>query len=300
MRTTYSIAALLLFPATLFLDSCVKNRQGETNFNGTQAVVQIHEGGMANFTNSALTFPATDAMDTAWFRINYAATNVAAKDVTITIGYDANALAAINAGLDASSQYARFPDSTYSFKITKVTVKAGGNYSDPVPFVVYPSKIDPTKSYMFPISITDGAGATISGNFGTIYYHVIGNPIAGSYSWDWTRWNNNTGTGTPASSSFTGSSTVFAPDNPTTIEVHSGYFLGARYVLSFTNNGGTLGNFQLSLNPDDVASQLTANGITVTEGPTILKADPINHEYKFHYSVYTGSAYRYLIDRYYR
>lgn len=288
------LAAVTMFP------SCVKNRSGETSFSSISPVVQIPEGGMANFGASALTFPGNDASDTAWFRINYAATNVASKDVTVSLGYDANALAVINSTLDPTSQYAKFPDSTYSFSTATATVKSGNNYSAQVPFIVHPSKIDPTKSYMFPISITAGGGATISGNFGTIYYHVIGNPIAGAYSWDWTRWNNNTGTGSPTGSSFTGGSAVFSPDNPTQVEVFSGYYLGARYVITFTNNAGVLSNFQVTLNPDDVKNQLTANGITVTEGPTILTADPVNHVYKFHYSVFNGSAYRYLIDKYYR
>jgi hypothetical protein len=302
MTTRYYIS-LLLFTALAgmaSLSSCVKTRGDETVFSGLKPIVQIPEGGMAHFATDALTFPGTDAIDTTIFRINFASTNVAGKDVVVTVGYDANALAAINAGLDSSSQYAKFPDSTFLFPTTKVTVKAGQNYSDAVPFIVYPSKIDPTKSYMFPISILDASGNTISGNFGTIYYHVIGNPIAGNYSWDWTRWNNNDGSGSPTSSSFTGGSAVFSPDNPTQVEVPSGYFEGARYVISFTNTNGVLSNFQVILNPDDVTNQLTANGITVTEGPVILKADPVAGEYKFHYSVFNGSAYRYLIDRYYK
>ena len=302
MKPRYNFLILLLtgLAGLAFLSSCIKNRMGETNFSGLQAIVQIPEGGMANFTATALTFPSTDAVDTARFRINFASTNVAGKDVTVTVGYDATAMGTVNAGLDPSSQYVKFPDSTFSFTVTKVTVKAGQNYSDPIPFVVYPSKIDPTKSYMFPISILDGDGNTISGNFGTVYYHVIGNPIAGNYLWDWTRWNNNDGSGSPTGSSFKGHPTVFSPDNPTTVEVPSGYFLGARYVLSFTNTNGALSNFQLILNPNDVTNQLTANSITVTEGPTIVKADPVTHEYIFHYSVFNGTAYRYLIDRYYR
>jgi hypothetical protein len=305
MKAKYIVLTILILAAALLFLSCVKNRSGETSFSGIQPVVQIPEGGMQNFGASALTFPGTDDADTALFRINYAATNVAAKDVTVTLSYDANALAVINSSLDPSSQYAKFPDSTYSFGSptspnVNVTVKAGQNYSAQVPFIVYPSKIDPTKSYMFPISITAGGGATISGDFGTIYYHVIGNPIAGSYKWDWTRWNNNDGSGSPTSSSFVGQPATFAPDNPHQVEVPSGYFMGARYVISFTNSGGVLSNFQVSLNPDDVKNQLTANGITVTEGPTILKADPVAHVYEFHYSVTTGTAYRYLIDKYYR
>lgn len=302
MKPRYNIIFFLLtaLAGGTYLSSCVKSRMGETQFTGLRPIVQIPEGGMANFTTTALTFPGTDSVDTASFRINFAATNVAGKDVVITLGYDAKALADVNAGLDPTSQYAKFPDSTFSFTVSKITVKAGQNYSDKISFIVYPSKIDPSKSYMFPISILDASGNTISGDFGTIYYHVIGNPIAGNYLWDWTRWNNNDGSGSPTSSSFTGKPAVFSPDDPTTIEVPSGYYLGARYVLSFTNTNGVLSNFQIILNPNDVTSQLTANGITVTEGPTILKADPVAGVYKFHYSVFNGSAYRYLIDKYYR
>lgn len=300
MTTRYYIALFAAMAGMALLNSCVKSRGDETVFSGLKPIVEIPEGGMANFTNTALTFPGTDSVDTASFRINFAATHVAARDVVVTVGYDANALTTINAGLDSTSRYTKFPDSTFLFIASKVTVRAGQSYSGLIPFIVYPSKIDPTKSYMFPISILDASGNTISADFGTIYYHVIGNPIAGNYNWDWSRWNNNDGSGSPTSSSFTGHSAVFSPDNPTQIEVPSGYYLGARYVLSFTNTNGVLSNFQIILNPNDVTSQLTANGITVTEGPAILKADPVAGEYKFHYSVFNGSAYRYLIDRYYK
>ena len=302
MRTTkYNALFFLLtaMAAVLSLDSCVKSRGGETDFGGLKPIVQIPEGGLANFGTSALTFPGSDPVDTAWFHLNFAATNVASKDVTITIGYDANAMAAVNAGLDPSSQYTKFPDSTYKFTSTSVTVKAGQSYSAAVPFIVYPAKIDPTKSYMFPITISNASGYTVSGNFGTLYIHVIGNPIAGGYTWDFTRWNSLDTTTAKSGASFKGGSAVFSPDDPLTIEVPSGYFIQPRYVLSFTNNGGVLSNFQLSMNPSDVAA-LTAGGVTIVDGPTIWTADPVNHVYKFHYSVFNGSAYRYLIDKYYR
>jgi len=300
MKKNKNYSLVLLFTAMVAsLSACVKNREGETSFSGLKPIIQIPEGGLKNFGAGALTFPGTDASDTAWFRINYASTNVASKDVVVKLAFDANAMAAINQNLAPSDQYAKFPDSTYKFTTTQVTVKAGQSYSALVPFVVYPSKLDPTKSYMYPITITDASGNTISGNFGTIYFHVIGNPIAGVYNWDWTRWNNATGTGSPTASSFTGRANIFAPDNSTTIEVPGGY-LGVRYVLSFTKTGGVLSNFQLSLNPDDVKGTFVPSNISVTDGPTILIADPVNRIYKFHYSVVFGSASRYLIDKYYR
>jgi hypothetical protein len=299
----YNIPLLLVYLlGMLSFSSCVKSRGGlETDFGNLNPIVQIPEGGFANFGSQALTFPGTDNSDTVFFYVNFAATKVAPKDVMIKLGYDANALTNYNSANPGQQPYAKFPDSIYSFTTQQVTIKAGQSYSVAIPFVIYPSKIDPTKNYMLPISITDASGTKISGNFGTIYYHLIGNPIAGAYSWDWTRWNNSTGTGSPTSSSFTGHSTIFAPDDPTTVEVPSGYFSQPRYVITFDNNGGVLSNFRVSLNAADVAQYFPSNGLTISSGPNIIKADPINHVYIFQYSVSTSSgSSRYLIDKFYK
>jgi len=285
-----------LFLMGFLLNSCVKSRSGDTDFSGLKPVVLIPEGGLNAFGASALTFPGADPSDTAFFHVNYAATNVAPADETITLSVDQAAMQAYNT--TSAVQYSLFPDSIYSFKSTTVTVKKGNNYTDNIPVVVFPDKIDPTQSYMLPISIKGGpAGSTISGNFGTIYYHVIGNPIAGTYNWRWRRWNAPDSSGAPNNDVQEGP-IAFAPDDPTTVEVFSGYFENARYVITFTNNGGVLSNFSVSLNPDDVKSQFVPNGISLTSGPTIMAADPVHGFYQFTYTVSSGGNPRTLIDTY--
>lgn len=283
------------------LGSCVKSRDGATSFDNLKPIVMIREGGLATFGSQALTFPGTDEADTAYFRVNYAAKNVAPTDITITLGVDDNALAKYNSSLaPTDSPYYKFPDSIYAFNSTSVTVKAGQSFTDLIPVVVYPSKIDPTKNYMLPISITDASGNEISGNFGTIYYHLIGNPIAGAYYWNWHRWNGPDSTSVPRNGlSFDGNSTIFAPDNPTQIEVSTGYFTQPRYVITFSNVGGVLSNFAVKFNADDI-KYMNDNGVTVGSGPNLLVADPINHHYKIQWVASTGSGPRYLTDDYYR
>lgn len=285
-----------LLATVILLNSCVKSRSGDTDFSGLKPVVLIPEGGLNAFGAAALTFPGTDPTDTAYFHVNYAATNVAPADETVTLAVDQAALQAYNS--TSSIQYALFPDSIYSFKATSVTVKKGNNYSDNVPLVVFPDKIDPTQSYMLPISIKGGpTGSTISGNFGTIYYHVIGNPIAGTYNiWRWRRWNAADSSGTPNYDNQYGP-TIFAPDDATTVEVGSGYYNGPRYVITFTNNGGVLSNFHVSLNPADL-STWPGVGISLTAGPTIMAADPVHGFYQFTYTVSSGGNPRTLIDTY--
>jgi hypothetical protein len=226
----YNLLLLILVFGILPFSSCVKTRPGETDFSGLKAIVQIPEGGLANFGSSALNFPGSDAADTINFHLNYAATRVAPKDVVVTIGYDSNALSAYNS-TSGSAPYSKFPDSIYSFTTTQVTIKAGQSYSAGVPFVVFPNKIDPSQNYMFPISITDAQGNNISSNFGTYYIHLIGNPLAGTYNVVGTRYNyvgQVSWTGPPAAIpasyvSTTNLSTlspkVAAPDNSQTVEM---------------------------------------------------------------------------------
>ena len=270
--------AILLFLSLTLLNSCVKSRDGRTDFSALQPVVLIPEGGLAAFSSQALLFPGTDMADTAYFHVNYASTNVATADVTITLSIDQAALTNYNAA--NPTQYSVFPDSIYVFTSKTINIKKGNNYSDLIPLIVFPSKIDPSKNYMLPISIKGvPSGSTISSNFGTIFYHFIGNPIAGSYTQQWIRYNNATGTGTPVYN--TTSASVFAPLSPTSISVASG--TGTVYILNFTYTNGVVSDFQLSIDPASIGN------LTITSGPTIKLADPVAGKYEFNFT-YNNSA----------
>ena len=175
-----NLTGIALACGILFMASCVKNRNdGAVDFSQLTPIVLIPEGGLKNFSTEALTFPAADVSDSTTFRVNYAAKNVAPNDVVVTLAIDDASRLAYNAS--HTDQYEKMPDSVYSFTTTKVTVKAGQSYSDVVTLIVYPNKVNSSKSYMLPITITDASGVQVSGNFGTIYYHIIGNPLAGNY-----------------------------------------------------------------------------------------------------------------------
>ena len=177
-----NLAAIILVSSIVFFASCVKNRNdGAVDFSQLAPIMQIPEGGLKNFSGSALLLDGSLASQDVFFRVNYAATTVAPADIVVTLAYDAAALAAYNAA-NPMATYQKFPDSIYTFTSTSVTVKAGQSYSDAIKLTMFPPKIDPSKNYMLPISITGASGVNISGNFGTIYYHLIGNCLAGSYN----------------------------------------------------------------------------------------------------------------------
>jgi len=302
LNIKYKLFTAVCLFALISFSSCVKNRPGETDFGGLQPVVLIPEGGLAAFGSQAVTFPSSDTSDSLSFRLNYAATNVAPANETITLGIDTAAMDAYNA--TGGVQYVLAPDSIYSFTTTSVTVPAGGNYSDPVKVVVYPGKVDPTKNYMIPISIKAGPkGAIISGNFGTIYYHFIGNPLAGTYVYNYFRFNAPDTTGTPTTTATY--TQVFLPDDPNTIEVQTGYGdqngFNYRYVLTFDGSGTNLTNFSITMNSNDVSSVKANTGITLTKAPAIIVADPVHKHFRFTYGVTNAAGgIRTFIDDYQR
>jgi Domain of unknown function (DUF1735) len=287
----FIVTGYLLLSITFFQGACVKDRPGETNFSQIQPIVLIPEGGLSTFSSEALVFPATDASDTANFHVNYAAVNVASADETVTLAVDAAAVTSYNSS--SAIQYVLAPDSIFSFTTNTVTVTKGDNYTGNIPLVIYPSKVDPTKNYMIPISIeTAPTGATISGNYGTIYYHLIGNPIAGTYEEYWSRWNAADSSSGAAGALYYQSDVgaiTFGPNSPTEIAAVS-QGTGETDIIDFTNTAGTLSNFTVTIPP--------VTGITVGS-PSFVRADPVNGIYEIYFSYVNGSgANRVIVDKY--
>ncbi len=282
---------ILISVVSVALTGCLKDTP-PNDFSTVKPIVEMPYSGFEYNASDALNL-TSDPQDVA-FTVNLASVYPLQTDIPITVGYDAKALALYNSKQPATAQFEKFPDSTYSFTVTKGIIKAGKRL-DTFHVTFFTSKIDLSKNYLLPISILDAGGQTISGNFGTHYFHVIGNPLAGSYNWDFTRYNTPTKGVGLSSLSFTGGSTSFKPDDANTVEVNSGYFTQPRYVITFDNNGGVLSNFQVAFNPDDLAG-LIANGIVIVTAPHFTIVDPVNKIFQIEYQ----TASRYIIDKYYK
>ncbi len=253
--------------------------------------------GMTYFSGAALLYPATDEADTATFSVILGGGASINKDVSITIGVDANSL--LDNFANDSIPYEAMPDSVYKLVSTTETISAGQK-SAVFQIVFYPSKINTLKNYMLPITVTDASGYTVSSNFKKIYFHTIGNKIAGIYNWDFSRWDNATGAGSPRTDlSFTGDQTAFAPATPISIKVKTGYYTQPNYVISFDTTGGILSNFKVAFDATEFKADFTDNGLSLTSGPNLtVSAD--QKTFTIQYSVNNGSADRYLIDKYYK
>ncbi|MBZ5857123.1 DUF1735 domain-containing protein [Flavihumibacter profundi] len=297
---------LPLIAVALGLASCLK--QGAMNVDpndltGKVVTLQFIENGsgttinsgMQYFSGGALTYPGTDEKDTAHYNVAISGV-VPSSDIAVTIGVDQSKV--LDHFSTDSIAYELMPDSLYDFVATSGVIKAGTAFV-PMEIVFYPSKIDITKSYMLPVVVTDASGQTISSNFGTIYFHVIGNPLAGTWGWDFIRKNNQDGSGAPAGGSFTGETTVFSPVNPTSIKMPTGYYVQPNYLLTFKNAAGVLSEFNAVIAPDEIKGAFTDNGITMVTQPTVV----VNADYThitINYVVFNGSAFRNCTDIYYK
>jgi Domain of unknown function (DUF1735) len=191
------IFSFALVSSIVLLNSCLKDKAFDNNDYGLKAselnktpIVQFLSGGLDKLSNQKIEPDVSKLRDTTYFQVFYVNNGLpAAQDVTVKFGISATALAAFNA-IPSRADFDRLPDSTFIFTATSAVVKAGQSLSEPIPFIYFPTKIDPSKLYMVAISISDGgAGNIISSNNSNYYVHIIGNPLAGDYSVLGTRYN---------------------------------------------------------------------------------------------------------------
>ena len=284
-----SIPAVLL----LLMSGCVKPLDGYTDFSKTTDFVILTGAGTGNFKASNI-LVNTSSPDTIrkTITVDLASKNNDNGPLAVTLGVDAAALSAYNAA--NGTNYQTFPANAYKLVNTKVTIPQGQHYATTT-LEIYQNKLDPTVSYLLPISITDAGGKQLSSNQNTIYYNVIGNPLAGLYTWDFTRYNGDT-TITPNGSSFTGATASPVPSGPTTLILPDSYLQtfadpSAGVALTFTNNNGTLSNFAVSFDQFTLDA-LAAGGFSIAVQPKLLSytlaGNAANH--------YQGSMFRYYFS----
>ena len=167
MKKTYIYLLLMI----ILLSACLKDKPA-VDFSTVGTIIEIlpvNGGGLENFDAAELNFDATEALDSAAVVLNIASPNPLNTPLTISVEVNDGMRTAYNSANPV--QYDALPDSLYSFPLKTVTIPAG-KHLDTLQVYFYPSKIDTTQNYMLPVSIHDAQGQTISGNFGTIYFHT--------------------------------------------------------------------------------------------------------------------------------
>ena len=289
MKINIIIKFVCLLLVVNLLSSCLDGDQMNTPPGASKPFVEMtfnpSGGGTVNsglqyFSGGAILYPLDHEADTAIIAATIQGATRYGKDVKFTLGVAEAAV--LDYYSSDSIDYVLMPDDLYDFIDESGTIAKGGTY---VEFRVkfYPNKFDPLVNYMLPVTSTNDANIPIASNFSKIYLHAIGNPIAGGYTREWIRYNTATQTGSPAFDKF--ADAIFAPVNTTTVNFDSG--TGVKYIVSFTNKDklGVLTDFKVSFD----AKSVTDAGITISGGPTIIKADYVNGSYEFNFG-YINSA----------
>jgi hypothetical protein len=274
MKTNILIKALCVLACGFGLTSCLEGDQMNTPPGGSPALVEISyvapggtlfNTGLRYFGAQALLLSPADETDTITFAVTIQG-NVE-QDVNITLEIDPNALLD-NFAVDKVN-YTLMPTDQYQILNTTATIPQGQTFAE-FKIVFFPSKMNFASSTILPITATNDAGLVTSSNHGKFYPHLIGNAIAGLYTWQFIRYSNPAGTGSPDGTSFSGETAVFAPVDPTTINVPTGYYDRANYIVTFEDDGnGNLSNFKAVLDPVWLAANWDPAGIAVATGPTI-------------------------------
>jgi hypothetical protein len=290
---------LLFFAGVASLTGCLKKNDANIDpYNLSSPVYTLEyvqpggttiNSGLQYFGNGALTYPASHISDTASFTVRLTGTSYPDHDITVTIGPDTKAL--LDNFKADSITYEAMPDSLYKFINTTATIKKGTGVAY-FQVVFFPSKINGTKNYMLAPTVTSPTDHQASANFGHIYFHTIGNPLAGGYTWDYVRIPFNDSTKTP--DTHTTKPAVLAPSSPTVVTAPTGYYTAPSYIITFKNTAGVLSNFSAVISPQGL-SDFAAGGISWVINPTI-SVSPDYKTIRIYYLVFNGTAYRYVFD----
>lgn len=266
------------------LNSCLKDKgyKLETDFSGLQDHVVLLNAGLGGIGASNVGFTTDTAI--VIIRANLTSVNPPTAPVVVTIAVDTTQIAAYNAS--HSTAFVAVPDSAFTLTTTTLTIPAGQQYANTT-ISFYKSKLDPSVSYMLPVSIKDASGKALSSNENTRFFNIIGNPIAGLYEQYWSRWNASDSSSGAAGALYYNSdvgTAVFAAKTSTEIAVES-QGTGETDIIDFTNTAGVLSNFTVSFPPGEAAT-LVLNSIST---PVLEFADPVKGIYTISFT-YVNSA----------
>jgi hypothetical protein len=181
MKKIFYIKTVLSLMSIALLSSCLRDTQYNVDFSKTTPLVELP--GAANVSGNAGPF------ESASFKISGTATpynvpvNIAAPKAlgsatTVKLSVDQAALDAYNTA--NSTSYTLLPAADYSSTLS-VTIPAGKNLGNVV-INLNTSLIDPSQSYVLPLTITSGGGIQIS-NYKTILFNfAVKNIYDGEYT----------------------------------------------------------------------------------------------------------------------
>jgi hypothetical protein len=179
-KKLYIKTAFLSLAAMAMLSSCLKDNAHYVDFADTKPLVEIPQvtGVVGTGEFQAEAFNIVSAPTPLNLLINVAAPQPLKTALNVKLSVDAAALTAYNTAKGTS--YVLLPPADYSSSLA-VTIPAN-TYQANLVININTSVIDPSQSYVLPLTITDGGGQQIS-NYKTILYNIqVKNKYDGVYT----------------------------------------------------------------------------------------------------------------------
>ena len=269
--------------AVMLLSSCLKDKgfdNGEygainSNVEGGKWV-SIEQSGLGNFSKAAvLVNPLSATVLKIPIAVDLDWVNKTSEPITVTLAIDNSLIGTYNSA-NGKSFVAATPDMV---KLTQTTLTIpAGERTATTTLEVTQNKFDPSKSYLFPVVITQVSGGfTTTSNFNVKWFNVIGNPLAGPYLWTFRRYQQADTSGAPnGGGSFVNQAVTINPVTDKTVfypESYTQTFINATggFLLSFTNTNGVFSNFTVALDAKSIAD-FPGAGFTLGGGPKIVDA----------------------------
>jgi len=257
MRFTIVTKLLCSFLVVNILTSCLEGDDMNMPPDGSAPFIQMSynanggtlvNSGLRYFGNATLLMSPADEVDTVTFAATLQGVTKLNKDVAVNLTTPADAIDDNfeNDGI----VYQIMTDDQYDFINTSGVIPSGQNYAEfKVKF--YPPNIDFTKNYILPVAATNDAGLTTSSNHGIVYFHIIGNDLAGVYKvvgkrYNYTKtvsWDGTIGTyPTPVGTVTSPTTKIAVPNSETEIALDYAN-LGANayhYLVEYDKSGPSI------------------------------------------------------------
>jgi len=170
LKNMYKRSLYNFLIGTLIISSfsaCLKD-DSQPDFTQNKPIIELPIGS-SNSNGAGNTIDAAFIQDEVpsdyFIYVNYAAPDANPQDVTVTLTVDGAALDKYNQA--NNKNYTLLPPAGYTLASNKVVIPAGQRKVQ-LPVKINTINLDPTKTYALPVTITDGGGFTVSGNFGTL------------------------------------------------------------------------------------------------------------------------------------
>jgi hypothetical protein len=173
MKKTLYIKAALSLMSIALLSSCLKSSPYYVDFTKDTPLVELP--GSANVSGTAGPFEVVGVLASATaaspfdVAVNLAAPKPLGSPTTVTLKANADSLNSYNNA--NGTTYTLLPASAYNSTGLSVTIPAGQNLVNLV-IEVKTYLLDPTQSYVLPLTIVNGGGIKIS-NYNTVLYGIV-------------------------------------------------------------------------------------------------------------------------------